>query len=69
MKTGLPLMRNILTQLATSLLSSFWLTEAALATDAAIHKRIFQSDIGNLKQINDDIIIIVKFLEDAALLI
>ena len=69
MKTGLPLMRNILTQLATSLLASFRLTEAALAIDAAIHKRTFQSDIGNLKQRNDDIIKIVNFLEDAALLI
>ena len=43
LKTGLPLMKNVLKPLAKSVLMLLELTAAALATDAAIHKKMFGS--------------------------
>ena len=43
LKTGLPLMKNVLKPLAKSVLMLLGLTAAALATDAAIHKKMFGS--------------------------
>ena len=40
LKTGLPLMKNVLKPLAKSILIPLGLTAAA-ATDAAIHKKMF----------------------------
>ena len=43
LKTGLPLMKNVLKPLVKSVLIPLGLTAAASATDAAIHKKIFGS--------------------------
>ena len=41
LKTGLPLIGNVLKPLAKTVLIPLGLTAAAAATDAAIHKKIF----------------------------
>ena len=73
LKTGLPLMKNVTKPLAKSVLIPLGLTTAALAADAGIHKKILGS--GNTTTLiisNDemeDIIEIVKSLEDSGLLL
>ena len=42
LKTGLPLIGNVLKPLAKSVLIQLGLTAAASATDAAIHKKMFR---------------------------
>ena len=42
LKTGLPLMKNVLKPLAKSVLIPLGLTAAASATDAAIHKKMLE---------------------------
>ena len=39
LKTGLPLMKNVIQPLAKSVLTPLWLTAAASAADAGIHKK------------------------------
>ena len=57
LKTGLPLIGNVLKPLAKSLLIPLGLTTAASATDAAIHKKMFGSGVTTLiisnKKMND----------------
>ena len=73
LKTGLPLIKNVIKPLAKSVLISLGLTAAASAADAGIHKKILGS--GNMTTLiisNDemgDIIKIVKSLEDSCLLV
>ena len=72
LQTGLPLIKNIITPLAKSVLIPLGLTAAASAADAGIHKKILGS--GNTKPIisnkdMDDLIKIVKSLEDSGLLL
>ena len=72
LKTGLPLIKNVIKPLAKSVLISLGLTAAASAADAGIHKEILGS--GNATPIisNDemkDIIKMVKSLEDFGLLL
>ena len=73
LKTGLPLISNVIKPLAKSVLISLGLTAAASAADARIHKKILGS--GNMTTLmisNDeieDIIKIVKSLEDTGLLL
>ena len=73
LKTGLPLMKNVIKPLAKSVLIPLGLTAAASAADAGIHKKILGS--GNMTTLiisNDeieDIIKIVKSLEDSGLLL
>ena len=43
LKTGLPLMKNVLKPLAKSVLILLELTAAVSATDASLHKKIFGS--------------------------
>ena len=43
LKTGLPLIGNLLKPLSKSVLIPLGLTAAASGTDAAIHKKMFQS--------------------------
>ena len=43
LKTGLPLMKNVLKPLAKSVLIPLELTAAVSATDASLHKKIFGS--------------------------
>ena len=73
LKTGLPLIKNVTKPLAKSVLIPLELTAAASAADAGIHKKILGSG-NNITLIisNDeinDIIKIVKSLEDSGLLL
>ena len=73
LKTGLPLIKNVIKPLAKSLLLSLGLTAAASAADAGIHKKFLGSgDMTTLIISNDeigDIIKIVKSLEYSGLLL
>ena len=73
LKTGLQLIKNVIKPLAKSVLIPLGLTAAASAADAGIHKKILGSG-NNITLIisNDeieDIIKIVKSLEDSGLLL
>ena len=72
LKTGLPLMKNVIKPLAKSVLIPLRLTTAASAADAGVHKKILGS--GNTAPLisNDemeDIIEISKSLEDSGFLL
>ena len=74
LKTGLPLMKSIIKHLAKSVLIPLGLTAAASAADAGIHKKILGSGHNNTTQIisndeMDDILKIVKSLEDSEVLL
>ena len=72
LKTGLPLIKNVIKPLAKSVLIPLGLTAAASAADAGIHKKILGSGNTTLIISNDeinDIIKIVKSLEDSGLLL
>ena len=72
LKTGLPLIRDVLKLLAKSVLIHLGLTAAASATDAAIHKKMFGSGTTRLIVLNEkmnDFMKIVKSLEESDLLI
>ena len=72
LKTGLPLIKNIIKRLAKSVLILLRLTAAASAADAGIHKKILGSGNTTLIISNneiEDIIKIVKSLEDSGLLL
>ena len=72
LKTGLPLIKNVIKPLAKSVLIPLGLTAAASAADAGIHKKILGSGNTTLIISNDeieDIIKIVKYLEDSGLLL
>ena len=71
-KTGLPLIRNILKPLAKNVLIPLQLISAASAADATIHKKMFGSGvtaliISNVKM--NDVMKIVKCLEESGLVI
>ena len=68
----MPLIRNVLKPLAKNVLIQLGLTAAASATDAAIHKKMFGPGFTTLIIFNEemnDIIKIVKSLEDSGLLV
>ena len=73
LKTGLPLISNVIKPLAKSVLISLGLTAATSAADAGIHKKIL--GLGNTTTLiisnneMEDIIKIVKSLEDSGLLL
>ena len=72
LKTGLPLIKNVIKPLAKSVLIPLGLTAAASAADARIHKKILGSGNATLIVSNEemeDIIKIVKSPEDSGLLI
>ena len=72
LKTGLPLIRNILKPLAKTVLMLLGLTAVGTATDAAIHKKMFESGETTLMISNEemiDIIKIIRSLEEYGLLI
>ena len=72
LKKGLPLMKSIITPLAKSVLIPLGLTAAASAADAGIGKKILGSGNTTLIISNkdmDDLIKIVKSLEDSGLLL
>ena len=71
LKTGLPLIKNVIKPLAKSVLIPLGLTAAASAEDAGIHKKILGSGNTALIISNDkteDIIKIIKSLEHSDLL-
>ena len=68
----MPLIENVLKPLAKSVLMPLGLTAAVLATDVAIHKKMFGSGFTTLITSNEemnDIMKIVKSLEESGLLI
>ena len=70
LKTGLPLIGNVLKPLAKSVLIPLGLTAAAVATDATIHKKMFGSGVTTSIISNEemnDIMKIVKSLQEAGL--
>ena len=73
LKTGLPLMTNVIIPLAKNVLIPLGLTAAASAADAGIHKKILGSGNNTTLIISnkdmDDLIKIVKSLEDSGLLL
>ena len=71
LKTGLPLIKNVIEPLAKSALIPLELTAAASAADAGIHKKILGSGNTTLIISNEemnDIIKIVQALEDSNIL-
>ena len=77
LKTGLPLIKNVIKPLAKSALIPLGLTAAASAADAGVHKTILGSGHNNNNSATliisndemEDIIKIVKSLEDSGLLL
>ena len=73
LKTGLPLIKNVITPLAKSVSIPLGLTAAASAANAAIHKKILGSGNSTTLIITnkdmEDLIKIVKSLEDSGLLL
>ena len=72
LKTGLPITKDVIKLLAKSVLILLGLTAAASAADAGIHKKILGSGNTTLIISNkdmDDLIKIVKSLEDSGLLL
>ena len=70
LKSGLPLLGNVLKPLAKSVLIPLGLTAGSSATDAAIHKKIFGSAMKTLiasKEEMNDIMKILKSLEESSL--
>ena len=55
LKTGLPLIGNVLKPLAKSVLIPLGLTAAASATDTAIHKKMFGSGTTTFIILNEEI--------------
>ena len=75
LKKGLPLIKNAIKPLTKSVLIPLGLTAAASAADAGIHKKILGSGHNNMTTLiisnneMEDIIKIVKSLEDSGLLL
>ena len=73
LKIGLPLMKNATKALTRSVLITLGLTAAAFAADAGIHKKILGSGHNTTLKISnkekEDILEIVKSLEDSGLLL
>ena len=69
LKAGLPLIGNVLKALAKSILTRLELTGTTSATDAAIHKKMFESANTALVSNEEmkDIMKIVKSLEESKL--
>ena len=75
LKTGLPLMKSVIKPLAKSVLIPLGLTAAASAVNAGIHKKILGTGHNNNTTLiisndeMDDILKIVKSLEDSGVLL
>ena len=61
LKTGLPLMKNVIKPLAKSVLIPLGLTAAASAADVGIHKKILGSTTTTLIISNDKMKNIIRF--------
>ena len=73
LKSGLPLIKNVITPLTKSVLIPLGLTAAASTADAGIYKKIFGSGNNTILIISnkdmDDLIKIIKSLEDSGFLL
>ena len=75
LKTGLPLMKSVINPLSKSVLIALGLTAAASPADARIYKKILGSGHNNNTTLiisndeMDDILKIVKYLEDSGVLL
>ena len=63
LKTGLPLIKNVIKQIAKSALIPLGLTAAASATDAEIHKKILGSGTTTLIISNEEMNGIMKIVQ------
>ena len=63
LKTGLPLMKNVLKPLVKSILISLGLTAVAAAADATIHQKIFGSGMTTLIISNEEINYLMKIVK------
>ena len=63
LKTGLPLIQNVLKPLAKSVLIPLGLTAATSATDAAIHNKMFGSGMTALIMSNEEMNDIMKIVK------
>ena len=62
--TGLPLIKNVINALASSVLIPLGLTAAVSAADAGTHKKILGSGTATLIILNEEINDIIKIVED-----
>ena len=69
LKTGLPLMKNVIKPLAKSILAPLGLTAAAAVADAGIHKKILGSGTTTLIISNDEMKDIIRIVKDSGLLL
>ena len=72
LKTGLPLIRNVLEPLAKSVLVPLGLTASTSATDAAVYMKMFGSGTTILiisNEVMNDVMKIIESLEKSGLLI
>ena len=72
LKTGLPLIRNVLEPLAKSVLVPLGLTASTSATDAAVYMKMFGSGTTILiisNEVINDVMKIIESLEESGLLI
>ena len=72
LKTGLPLIKNVIKPMAKSVLIPLGLTAATSAADAGIQKKIFGSEITTLiitKEEMNNILKIIKAFEDSNILL
>ena len=63
LKTGLPLIGNVLKPLAKSVLIPLGLASGASAADAVIHEKMFGSGVTTLIISNEEMIDIIKILK------
>ena len=63
LKTGLPLMKNVLKPLVKSILISLGLTAAAAAADATIHQKMFGSGMTTLIISSEEINYLMKIVK------
>ena len=63
LKTGLPLIKNVITPLAKSVFIPLGLTASASAVDAGIHKKILGSGNTTLIISNEDILDLIKIVK------
>ena len=62
-RVGLPLMKNVLTPLATNVLLSLWVTVEPSATDAVIQKNIYRERMTTLLISNEEMGYVMKIVK------
>ena len=62
-RVGLPLMKNVLTPLATNVVLSLWVTVEPSATDAVIQKNIYRERMTTLLISNEEMGYVMKIVK------